>query len=472
MATRVGRRRARPLSRLAGGRIGRFAAGDVALGALAVFLATVAQLLRQPDVPAWDTMWQEDGWIFMTGALSQSLGDELFEVYHNYLHWAPRVIAHFTALFPLGRTAWLMAVLTCVVVALVSLYIYFASARLFEARWSRAAMAAAPILLPAGGYEANANVTNIHWYLTFGAFWVCVANPRTRPMLVGGAVLLWFAVMSDASTIAFLPLLLLQLWRDGWRRPSAWLLPALMLVAFALQWKFALSVEGTSPYTEAHWDDVPAIYGLRVAGSFITGDVWLDELYGRFGYVFPYLSIAVVLAVVGYALWAGRDRWTRVLVLACFAYSVAFMTAACMLRGTGNWLNRGSDFTLNGSRFTVLPVLLLVAVALVAVERRPPRLAPPAWRRVQLLAALVAAVVVAGNYAIPTTRTPGPAWRAGVDQARLKCAGKLPGNNQSVKGPARPGPRDLVVIFVSLPGDPEPPWGVTATCEQIQKQWF
>jgi hypothetical protein len=447
------------------------ARADLLLGVFLTLLAVAAQLTRQPGTPAWDSMWQEDGGIFLYSPLADGNGllHDLFDPYNGYLHWAPRVIAQFASLFPLDQMARLMAGLDTLVVALCSAFIYFASARILRSRWARFAMAAAPILLPAAGFEAAANVTNLHWYLTFAAFWACVQNPRSPRAIAVAAVVVWFAVMSDPSTFAFVPVLLIQMWRDGWRRPSAWVLPGVFALGFVLQLLLAVLVEGTNPYAGSVWSDVPAIYGLRVAGSFLVGDLWIDNFWNKLGDLFAYGSVVVVAAICAYAYLRSRDVERRLFVVVCVVYSVGLFASSAILRGTEGFLDKGAEFSLNGSRYTLLPILLLVAVALVALESPDPRLSPRAWRGVQVAVACFAAFIVLNNFAIPSTRSAGPSWKTGVAAARQKCEGRLPQDTVNVAstGRARPRPGDYVVIFISPFALPRPPWGVTVSCRDV-----
>jgi hypothetical protein len=200
-----------------------------------------------------------------------------------------------------------------------------------------------------------------------------------------------------------------------------------------------------------------------------VGDALLDDFWLRpWGWVFVYGSLAVVLALVVVALRRpGRD-W-RAFAAQCFGYSALYLAVPCMARGTENFLDK-AIYNLNGSRYTVLPTLLLVPLVAGLLERGSPRMRADKWRRMQAATAIWAAFVVLASYSIPTTRSlAGPRWSDNFDQAVEKCEGRrLALDNGAVAGPARPRPKDEVRIYV-VPVTP-PVWHVTATCRQVTGQ--
>src|SRR4051794_5854160 len=82
----------------------------VALGGWMLGVAVVVAL-RSSGVPVWDTIWAEDGTVFIQGALDKSLPDALFTPYAGYLHVPARLLAAVTVVFPPERWALVAAVL-------------------------------------------------------------------------------------------------------------------------------------------------------------------------------------------------------------------------------------------------------------------------------------------------------------------------------------------------------------------------
>jgi hypothetical protein len=442
--------------------------GTVLLAGLYVFVATALQLSRQPGVPSWDSIWQEDGGIFLNQALAEPFLHTLVHSYNSYLHVGPRIVAGIAALFPLDRAARLLSGGECLAVSLMSLYVYYASASVLRSQSARIVAAGSMILLPAAGYETNAVLSDMHWYLTYTAFWAIVAFPtRSRAGVALAAIVVGLAVLSDPFTGLFLPFCLFQAWRRRGHR-AAWVVPGVFLLTMAIQLGFGLFSEPAGRYAPSHWSDIPGIYSLRVTGSFFVGDYNLHYFWLRsWGWVFIYATLAAMVAIVAYALRRPGWEW-RLFIGQCFAYSVLYLTVPCMLRGTQNFLDR-ANYTLNGSRYTPLPILFLVAIVVAVLDRRDPKVSAGAWRKVQWAAALWAALLVLNNFSIQSTRSPGPSWQGNLVQARAKCAGKIPEQNTAaVSGPADPG-RDTIVDIWVAPNVTPPLWAVAATCRQITR---
>ena len=169
--------------------------------------ATALQLFRQPGEPSWSSVWQEDGGVFLTDALQDPIAS-IVEPYNAYLHVVPRLVSAAIAPFPLDWAPLLLSGSAALIVGLVSVYVYFASAAVIASQWVRVVLAALVVLVPAAGYETNANIANIHWYLIFAAFWVFIDMPETRGPVVLGGVIVSASVLSDPLTGLLLPLAL------------------------------------------------------------------------------------------------------------------------------------------------------------------------------------------------------------------------------------------------------------------------
>lgn len=445
----------------------RLVRADLVLLAFLGIVATALQLLRQPNVPSWDSLWQEDGGIFLTEALAHPFLETLVTPYNAYLHTLPRLIAGPVALFGLERAALLMALMSAVTVTLLAAYVYFASARVFRTHWARIFLAVSMVLLPAAGYETNANVANLHWYLIFGCFWVFLAAPRRTTGMVVGITIVALAVLSDPLTGLLSPLALIQLWRDRtWRGR---VIPLVFLGTLAVQLVLGVVEDPVAPYAASHLVDLPWIYALRVTGSFLVGDLFLDDFWKPWGAPFAFLAFALVAAVCAYGL-IRADRGRRLLVGGSLALSGAYLAVPLMLRGTENFLDRG-DFNLNGSRYLLLPILFVTVAVLLILDRRDPRLSPRAWRNTQIGFSALALALVLTNFSIYTTRSAGPKWKASVAGARERCAtvgGRKPGSPPAVGSiPSRRLPEGDVRIPIA-PNIPSHPFAVTVDCRHLR----
>lgn len=388
----------------------------VALGAI----ATLLQMLRQPGLQSWAVIWQEDGAIFLTQALEGGLVGTLFAPYNSYLHLVPRILAEITVLFPIDQAALLLTGLAVLTQTLLAFYIYFTSRRVMRTQWASLLIAAAVVLIPAAGYETNGNIANLHWYFVFALFWVLIARHETNRQIWAGAVVTALAVLSDPLCAVLLPLVVLMVWRDRSRR--ALVIPAVFLVCLIVQ-----GVLGAGPQDDqlvrnatSSWADLPGIYALRVVGSLLVGDQFLDNLWLPLGVPFLVVGTLLVAAYCTYGVVRG-DRRTRWLMVEAIGLSVAFLVITLMLRGTENFLDR-ANYTLNGSRYILLPVLFLF-VALVAVLDDPGRTFRPEIRhRLQILFAAAFAGLVLTSFNVIATRSSGPRWSDGLASARQECA--------------------------------------------------
>jgi len=420
------------------------------VAAVWVGCATVLQLYRTPGVPAWDTLWQEDGGIFYTDALRHHLLDALTRSYNGYLHLVPRLLAALAVHLPLRDVAVIFAFSSALVVALVSVYVVWAARVVVPALWARALLAVLVVLVPVGAYETTDNINNLHWYLLFALAWVPFSRPTGRPGQVLNLVVIVLAVLSDSEALLLAPLFLPGFVRAVRTRRPAHAGPA-AAVGVCLLVQFVVGAQGQQPgrYAPSRLSDMPGIYAFRVAGSLLLGDRYLPTLYDRHGLAFAYGCLVVlVLLLAGAAVLAPR---ARLLLLTAAAGSVLFLAVPLMLRGTANFLTR-PQATLNGSRYALLPVLFLAAGLLGAAARLAPTLLDRAGqpRVVPAVVGLLTVTVVAYNYADVNVRTAGPSWHAELSHAVRTCAS------------THDLPRELDTNSLPVNSAPGNPWGTPA----------
>jgi len=442
-------------------------AGPFLVG-LWVAVMTMAQLFRQPGFASWNTVWQEDGSIFLSDAMYQSFPRALVHSYNAYLHVVPRILAALAAVLPLERAALVLAASSALVVALLSVYVYFASAALLPSEWARVLLAVMFVLLPATAYETTANLANLHWYLLFACFWVFLYRPQSWAGVAVATTVAVAAVLSDPMAGLFLPLAILAIYKRTTGRDLV--VPVTFFVALAVQLALGALATSPAPYTASHLVDLPGIFALRVAGSFLVGDRQLRSFWGQFRWWFAYSSLAVVAGLAVLGTVKARVS-TRFYLLVSIGYSCAFLAIPLMLRGTERFLD-GPGFNLNGSRYMVIPLWFLVLAALLVVDRPVGVGREVSWQKVQCAVALYLLALLVVNFADFSVRTEGPGWREQLTVARGQCArGERfgpppPGVGPEIVSRLRDYPHDVLVPIA--PNIEPPTFVVPVTCARLR----
>ncbi len=447
--------------------------GRPALAVGWVAVATVVQLVRSPGVPTWRAVFGEDGGIFLTEALNRSGVGTLFAPYQGYLQLAPRVVGAVVGQFPLEAAAVLLAVFPALVVAGLSLYVFIASREVLRQRRSRAVLAILLVALPVG-YDINASATNLHWYLDFACGWVFLARMQRRRQVAVGCLVAVTAALSDPLVGLFLPLAGFRVMQAR-RTPvggsqrcriRGLVAPGLFTLALLAQAAVVLVRQSPAPFVQIEKSELPQIYGLRVAGSFLVGAGSLPQLVRMAGPAVAIVSLLVVGAVLAVATARSKGR-RRTLLVGLVAYSLLWLLVPLLLRGTATLLDVGR-LALPGSRYTVNPILLLTTAMLLAAEPRTQARGRFYWPQAALAVVLLAGVVT--SYRLPAQRTRGPVWSAELNAARGRCAaagGRPMAVGRSAESPwgLPAGPRDALVPVsptARLPG-----WSVIVSCAEI-----
>ncbi|MBA8822797.1 hypothetical protein FHX42_000126 [Saccharopolyspora lacisalsi] len=408
----------------AGSRKG-YVAGVVALCTAWALTATWLQIVRGPGLLPRDVVWGEDGGVFLNQAMRHSWWHNLFVPHAGYLQVVARIVAEPASLLPVSWAATWLAAGAAFVVASISVLVWFASGRVVRSVWARGLLTALVPLLPQAGYEVIATACNLHWYLAYAAFWVLLVPPRTVRGQLGGAFVVVLAALSDPLAGIVLPAAAVGM-RFASRRRVAAIAPAAMIVALAVQvWVHFTGAVGYRASPTSLWD-LPQIYAVRVVLSALTGDRLLEPVYVRIGLAGVAVVGLVVLAGT-VAAWWRADRRTRFVTAVSLVISVAYLCAPLFVRGTGGYLDY-QRFWLGGSRYTIVPLLLLWTAVIVLLDRfaqrcgpRPTRFGVNASALVGTLTAVFLGVQLLHGWAAPSVRSGGPSWSAEVREARLDC---------------------------------------------------
>lgn len=424
----------------------RATATRAAVAVSAVAAATFISFFRLPQT-VWDTVWAEDGPVFLQQAMDEGGAGTVFAPYGGYLHVLPRLAAQgIVHLVPVENFAVGLALVSCSVVAVVAYLTFHCAAALTSNLWARLAWAAVPVLVSVGPYEILGNTANLHWYLLWLVPWLLLKPARSGAEAAMLFLAAGMCALSEVISVLFLPLVLLHI-----RDKAFWPARAGMLIGAGLQIGTALLYPRGSGGGPA-LDPVSVVTGwfINVAGVVFFGssrNMGLNILnFGTAPVVLAFLPVAAALACL--LLRARREhRWLALMfVTASFG-----VWAACLVANPGAEYNyahltesQWRQFSL--SRYSAVPAMFVLALfPLLAVSF--PRPAPHVPGAV--LASF--AVLLAVSY-FPTqvSREQGPSWSQGVAGARAACIGAGDDETRtvqvaplgwSVSGVAMPCPR-------------------------------
>ena len=379
---------------------------------LAVLAAAVAMLFRVAHIPAWDLVYAEDNGVFLVGALAHPW--HLLTPFGGYLELVPRILGQIVSLLPLLDAPRIYAASGALIAAVCALFTYHASEGYIRSPWLRAMLGAALILLPLAPIEmADSGVTS-PWYLLPTAFWAVMWRPRTSWGMLAAALMAFAAASSEVVVIIYIPLLVVRIIAlPRWREHAVTIGFLLGLLTQALTILFTYSqhaqrLNGYSPLLASVKFYFHA-FVLRSVGWHLSW--WLQRPLGLNG------ATAVVgaflLAVLAWVLITG-DKQVRVFAVLATVTGFVEVIAVASVPGPpgGGWVAREVAIPAfqPGSRYDALPVMLLDAMVIIAVDAfvrrrsavtltplppsrrsRPSRLGPRPWT-VVVVAALTCAL--------------------------------------------------------------------------------
>jgi hypothetical protein len=334
----------------------------VALSAITLVAGAVVLLLRIAGRSPLTTIWAEDRTVFLEQALASPRN--LFASYAGYLQLLPRLIAEFVSFLPLPDASAAFALSGAVIASAVALFVFHASAGHIRSRWLRGLLAAAVLLLPVAPLEIADSGVNTPWYLLFALFWAALWRPRGRGGLVLAAAIAFLAGASTPLALALAPLLIVRI--AALRRVREHAVTAGLVAGLLLQVPVIYA---------AHNSRVDQLSSPGGVLRFVAHDVvlpalgwhldwWLQSAVGRDGAT---LLVGVVLATVFAAIAATQPA--RVRLVAAVALGCGFLLAAAAAT-LSQWVTTDSiHFHIEpGARYTTLPIFLMEAAVIVAVD--------------------------------------------------------------------------------------------------------
>jgi hypothetical protein len=190
--------------------------------------SVVILLLRMWRSSPLNSIWGEDGYIFLSDAIHRGFLHSLVLPYNGYLQTSSRLVAEPISRLPVTWFAPSMAVAGAVIVTVCALLVWRSSSGLIKNPYLRAALASMVVLLPVVGVETLDNVVNTIWFLFFLTFWVLLWRPSTAAGASAAGAFLFLAAVSNGGVVLLAPLWLLRLVAVRDRRDT------IMLSAFAV----------------------------------------------------------------------------------------------------------------------------------------------------------------------------------------------------------------------------------------------
>lgn len=403
-------------------------------GAVALAAALITALRVRPS--GWDSLYYEDGWLFLEHWGTQGAGS-ILRVYGGYLHLVPRLIASVVyELAPVEDWGRAVTVAACVVVGLLCALIWSVSGGLVRHRSARLALALAPALTPATGVQVLGNLNCLHTYcLAAMAVWVCAAvagDARREPARrgrraalgvgTGTALVAALLALTEVQVLVLAPFVVWAAVEARRSRDAAGLgLAAGWAVGAVAQCAAVLSQHRVQPYAHARSTALDVIHGLLVntvlapvTSTYAEADDGINTLgWAGLGLVLVLVAVVAVLAARRAAPGTGpRQRWAPV---AWVVLAVVLWLLACRSNGG---VPTDPEHTPVPWRWGVAGAILVTAAVVVALDRLDRR-----WLRAVGLMVLLA-VAVAGFRAPMVYRVGTVPWSTAVEQARTEqCAG-------------------------------------------------
>jgi hypothetical protein len=337
---------------------------------LAVLVAMVAMLFRVEHIPAWDLVYAEDNGVFLVGALAHPW--HLLTPFGGYLELVPRILGQIVSLLPLRDAAMIYAFSGALIAAVCALFTYRASEGYIRSPWLRAMLGAALILLPLAPIEMVDSGVTSPWYLLPTAFWAVMWRPRTHWGMLAAGLMAFAAASSEIVVVIYIPLLVIRVIAlPRWREHAVTLgfLLGLLTQALAISSTYAQHGQRLNRYGSllAAVKFYFRAFVLRSLGWHLSW--WLQRPLGLNG------ATAVVgaflLAVLAWVLITG-DRQVRVFAVLATVLGFVEVVAVASVPGPpgGGWVAREVAIPAfqPGSRYDALPVMLLDAMVIIAVD--------------------------------------------------------------------------------------------------------
>jgi hypothetical protein len=368
------------------------------VGLAAVFAAVVVGLARTGPPGALNSIWAEDGWLFLSDAETMPWYQAVVQQRPGYVLFTARLLTEPASVLPIEWAAAFIAIEAALVTALLAVVVYVASRAHFDNRLSRLAVAV-PAAVPAG-FPPNALAT-LQFTMLYASLWMVLWNPtRLRDRLLALAIV----ALTAANTVLAATLLPVLAVRLLYRRDRSSLLLGLALVP-GLLLQVTPHLHGAIERPDARWAPLWAVreYVRWGVPGAVFGPKWtmplpsdVDLRYALIASAWLIVAVAVVFA------WRGRTRANWPLAAVAGGYAVQIGLLQIMAQGETT------------TRYLV-PITLAMITAMVALLQ-PIDDSQPLVAFVTLVA-----IVASANLRVPNPRDHIAPWDLVVRGARAEC---------------------------------------------------
>jgi hypothetical protein len=379
-----------------------------------VALAAALQLLRAGPTDSLNALFAEDGPVYLGGALTHGVFDSLTSSYAEYLVVIPRLIGEAGTILPLRYAPETMNLIAVLLVALSGVAVWVGSGGLIRNPFLRLLLVALALLPPTSGMETVATATNVPWYTSFAVFWLLIWRPANTRSACLGATLILATGLSSPIIFFFVPLAALRAIAVRDRRD------ALIVGAFGLALAIQLPVTASSSeqVSQSAWtDNLVTVFLQRVVDGVALGLELDGEAWVQWGW--PFLIAIGVLVVATLSLLALRATSGRLFALIAVVTAVVVFFASGYHRSLGDemvWPT--GSFNPLGSRYTMIPVLLLASATLVLLDGRLRSSKGVPWAAIAISGMLVIAIVT--SFGGDAGRQM-PSWPQSLREGSAKC---------------------------------------------------
>lgn len=383
----------------------------IALVTVAVIALTGLQLLRQPGTRSWQSIWAEDGAVYGREAFALPVWRTLFRGYGGYVQVVPRLLASPIRLIGVSGAAALFAVSASLVTALLAVFVFRCTAGWIDDVWLRLVVAAMTAVAPIASVETTANLANLGWPLLIACAWACVSRRTQTLDTVLRTVVVVATALSTTLAALLVPGALAIAIRRRQRRD--WIVFVAFSLALALQLALDRSAEPAPRYgVTSTVGDLFEVFGVRVLGGAVIGERWLQDAWKAWHYGIVAIAVAVFVGIAVACRRAHRDRW--ILAAAGLLTAVVVFAVPVWIRGSAPMRLHAAGLRIEGSRYLVVPIALLVSAAAVLVDG-----AGRTWLR--RLVVLHAVVLIAAGFQMSNIRSAARPWNEEVQRARVEC---------------------------------------------------